>query len=147
MIPIMKKRADIKNQKYQKAIRLKYESFSYPEIAKLLKVSEITVKRWFRPDGLLKDEYDAYERETNTLTDSVVDTILKTKVEVAAKMLVALMGSKKDTMKFRAAKTILDYCFGKTGVSKESEYEDEDQGKYLELEKILEKIRRKSTDK
>ena len=50
----MKKRADIKNQKYQKAIRLKYESFSYPEIAQLLKVSEITVKRWFRPEGLLK---------------------------------------------------------------------------------------------
>lgn len=143
----MKKRADIKNQKYQKAIHLKYEGFSYPEIAKLLKVSEITVKRWFRPDGLLKDEYDVYERETNALTDSVVDTILKTKVEVAAKMLVALMGSKKDAMKFRAAKTILDYCFGKTGVSKEQEYDDEDQGKYLELEKILEKIRRKSTDK
>ena len=143
----MQKRADIKNQKYQKAIRLKYESFSYPEIAKLLKVSEVTVKRWFRPDGLLKDEYDTYERETNVLTDSVVDTILKTKVEVAAKMLVALMGSKKDTMKFRAAKTILDYCFGKTGVSKESEYDDEDQEKYLELEKILEKIRRKGTNK
>jgi len=71
MIPIMKKRADIKNQKYQKAIRLKYESFSYPEIAELLKVSEITVKRWFRPDGLLRDEYDAYEKEMNAMTDSV----------------------------------------------------------------------------
>src|SRR3989338_3372992 len=144
MIPIMKKRIDIKNQKYQKAIHLKYEGFSYPEIAKLLKVSEITVKRWFRPDGLLKDEYDAYEKETNAMTDSVVDTILKTKVEVAAKMLVALMRSKKNAMKFRAAKTILDYCFGKTGVGKDQEYDDDVQGKYLELEKILEKIRRKS---
>ena len=143
----MKKRADIKNQKYQNAIHLKYEGFSYPEIAKLLKVSEITVKRWFRPDGLLKDEYDAYEKETNAMTDSVVDTILKTKVEVAAKMLVALMGSKKDAMKFRAAKTILDYCFGKTGVNKEQEYEDDGTGQYLELEKILEKIRRKSDNK
>lgn len=147
MIPIMKKRIDIKNQKYQKAVHLKYEGFSYPEIAKLLKVSEITVKRWFRPDGLLKDEYDAYEKETNAMTDSVVDTILKTKVEVAAKMLVALMGSKKDALKFRAAKTILDYCFGKTGVGNEPEYEDDGSGRYLELEKILEKIRRKSTDK
>ena len=143
----MKKRIDIKNQKYQKAIHLKYEGFSYPEIAKLLKVSEITVKRWFRPGGLLKDEYDAYEKETNAMADSAVDAILSTKVELAAKMLVALMGSKKDTMKFRAAKTILDYCFGKAGVSRESEYEDDDQGQYLELEKILEKIRRKSTDK
>ena len=142
MIPIMKKRADIKNQKYQKAIRLKYESFSYPEIAQLLKVSEITVKRWFRPGGLLKDEYDVYEKEMNTMTDSVVDAILKTKVEVAAKMLIALMGSKKDAIKFRAAKTILDYCFGKTGVNQE--YEVEKSGEYLELEKILEKIRRKS---
>ena len=138
----MKKRADIKNQKYQKAIRLKYESFSYPEIAQLLKVSEITVKRWFRPEGLLKDEYDVYEKEMNTMTDSVVDAILKTKVEVAAKMLIALMGSKKDAIKFRAAKTILDYCFGKTGVNQE--YEVEKSGEYLELEKILEKIRRKS---
>ena len=138
----MKKRADIKNQKYQKAIRLKYESFSYPEIAQLLKVSEITVKRWFRPEGLLKDEYDVYEKEMNTVTDSVVDAILKTKVEVAAKMLIALMGSKKDAIKFRAAKTILDYCFGKTGVRQE--YEVEKSGEYLELEKILEKIRRKS---
>ena len=139
----MKKRADIKNQKYQKAIRLKYESFSYPEIAQLLKVSEITVKRWFRPGGLLKDEYDVYEKEMNTMTDSVVDAILKTKVEVAAKMLIAVMGSKKDAIKFRAAKTILDYCFGKTGISQE--YEVEKSGEYLELEKILEKIRRKST--
>ena len=138
----MKKRADIKNQKYQKAIRLKYESFSYPEIAQLLKVSEITVKRWFRPEGLLKDEYDVYEKEMNTMTDSVVDAILKTKVEMAAKMLIALMGSKKDAIKFRAAKTILDYCFGKTGVNQE--YEVEKSGEYLELEKILEKIRRKS---
>lgn len=143
----MKKRIDIKNQKYQKAIHLKYEGFSYPEIAKLLKVSEITVKRWFRPDGLLKDEYDAYEKETNAMTDSVVDTILKTKVEVAAKMLVALMGSKKDAMKFRAAKTILDYCFGKAGVNNEPEYEEDGTGQYLELEKILEKIRRKSDNK
>ena len=138
----MKKRADIKNQKYQKAIRLKYESFSYPEIAQLLKVSEIIVKRWFRPGGLLKDEYDVYEKEMNTMTDSVVDAILKTKVEVAAKMLIALMGSKKDAIKFRAAKTILDYCFGKTGVNQD--YEVEKSGEYLELEKILEKIRRKS---
>lgn len=143
----MKKRADIKNQKYQKAIHLKYEGFSYPEIAQLLKVSQITVKRWFRPGGLLKDEYDVYEKETNAMTDSVVDTILKTKVEVAAKMLVALMGSKKDAMKFRAAKTILDYCFGKAGMGNEPEYEDDGSGRYLELEKILEKIRRKSTDK
>ena len=53
-----------------------------------------------------------------------------------------LMGSKKDAIKFRAAKTILDYCFGKTGVNQE--YEVEKSGEYLELEKILEKIRRKS---
>lgn len=139
----MKKRIDIKNQKYQKAIHLKYEGFSHPEIAKLLKVSEIPVKRWFRPNGLLKDEYDAYEKETNAMTDSVVDTILKTKVEVAAKMLVALMGSKKDAMKFRAAKTILDYCFGKARVNRESD-EDGESEDYARLEEVLEKIKRKS---
>ena len=142
----MKKRADIKNQKYQKAIRLKYESFSYQEIAKLLKVSEITVKRWFRTGGLLKDDYDTYEEETNALADSVVDTVLKAKVHVAAKMLVALMGSKKDAMKFRAAKTILDYCFGKASASRESEYENEKSGDYLVLERILERIKRRKIE-
>jgi len=75
----------------------------------------------------------------------VVDSIFKKKVEIAATMIVALKKNKKDTMKFRAAKTILDYCFGKTGVNKEQEDEDDSTGQYLELEKILEKIRRKST--
>ena len=143
----MKKRIDIKNQKYQKAIRLKYESFSYPEIAELLKVSEITVKRWFRPDGLLRRDNHATKKKTQGMTTPGDDTNPKTKGEAAATRLVALMGSKKDAMKFRAAKTILDYCFGKTGVNKEQEYEDDGTGQYLELEKILEKIRRKNTDK
>lgn len=141
----MTKTIDIKNQKYQKAIHLKYEGFSYPEIAQLLLVSPVTVKRWFRPSGLLKDEYDAYEKETNAMCDSVVDEIFKKKVEVAATMIIALMGSKKDNMKFRAAKTILDYCFGKTGLSQEDE--DEEKNNYLELDKILKKIRRTGEDK
>lgn len=140
----MKKRIDIKNGKYQKAIHLKYEGFSYPDIAQLLKVSTITVKRWFRPAGLLRAEYDAYEQETNAMADSVIDAILKVKVEVAARMIVALMGSEKDAIKFRAAKFILDYCFGKPGTNTEPEYEDDGSGRYLELDKILEKIRRKS---
>ena len=139
----MKKRADIKNQKYQKAIRLKYESFSYPEIAELLKVSEITVKRWFRPDGLLKDEYDTYEKEMNTMTDSVVDTILKTKVEVAAKMLVALMGSKKDGMKFRAAKTILDFVRGPAGGRDDDCNDEEYKRSSRQIAEILEKYKNK----
>ena len=77
--------------------------------------------------------------------DSVVEAVLKAKVDVAAKMIVALMGSKKDNMKFRAAKFILDYCFGKTSSSKE--YEDEKSGDYLELERILTKIRKRTPDK
>jgi len=54
----MAKNVDIKNEKYQNAIRLKYGDFTYSEIAQLLKVSHVTVKRWFRSDGLLKDEYE-----------------------------------------------------------------------------------------
>ena len=142
----MAKNVDIKNEKYQNAIRLKYSDFTYSEIAQLLKVSHVTVKRWFRSNGLLKDEYERYEKERNKVRDKDTDTVLMRHAEVASKMLVSLMGAKSDAMKFRAAKTILDYCFGKAGVNNEPEYEGDGTGQYLELEKILEKIRRKSKD-
>ena len=42
----MAKNVDIKNEKYQNAIRLKYSDFTYLEIARMLKVSHVSVKRW-----------------------------------------------------------------------------------------------------
>ena len=72
----MAKNVDIKNEKYQNAIRLKYSDFTYSEIAQLLKVSHVSVKRWFRLDGLLKEEYERYEKERNKVRDKETDTVL-----------------------------------------------------------------------
>ncbi|MFA6974449.1 MAG: hypothetical protein WC237_00630 [Candidatus Paceibacterota bacterium] len=108
----MAKSVDIKNEKYQNAIRLKYGDFTYLEIAWMLKVSHVSVKRWFRSDGLLKDEYDRYEKERNNVRDKETDTVLARHSVIAANILVSLMGAKSDVMKFRAVKAILDYVLG-----------------------------------
>ncbi len=108
----MAKNVDIKNEKYQNAIRLKYSDFTYLEIARMLKVSHVSVKRWFRSDGLLKEEYDQYEKERNRVRDKETDTVLARHSVIAANILVSLMGAKSDVMKFRAVKAILDYVLG-----------------------------------
>lgn len=108
----MAKNVDIKNEKYQNAIRLKYSDFTYLEIAQMLKVSHVSVKRWFRSDGLLKEEYDRYEKERNHVRDKETDTVLARHSVTAANILVSLMASKSDAMKFRAVKAILDYVMG-----------------------------------
>ena len=141
----MAKNVDIKNEKYQNAIRLKYSDFTYSEIAQLLKVSHVTVKRWFRSDGLLKDEYERYEKERNKVRDKETDTVLMRHAEVASKMLVSLMGAKSDAMKFRAAKTILDFVRGPAG-SRDSDYSDEEYRRSSrQISEILEKYKNKKT--
>ena len=141
----MARNTDIKNEKYQSAIRLKYSDFSYLEIAQVLKVSHVTVKRWFRSDGLLKDEYDRYEKERNSIRDKEMDTALKRHALTAANILVSLMGAKSDAMKFRAVKAILDYVRGPAG-SRNDDYYDNDE-EYRRSDKriteILEKYRTK----
>lgn len=137
----MAKTVDIKNEKYQNAIRLKYGDFTYLEIARMLKVSHVSVKRWFRTDGLLKDEYDRYEKERNQARDKELDTILARHAETAAKMLVSLMGARSDAMKFRAAKTILDYVRGPVGTNDENDEEYRRSGE--QIMKILEKYKNK----
>lgn len=122
----MAKKTDIKNEKYQNAIRLKYSDFTYSEIARVLKVSQVTIKRWFRSDGLLKDEYDRYEKERNSVRDKEMDTALKRHALTAANILVSLMGAKSDAMKFRAVKAILDYVRGPAG-SRNDDYYDNDE--------------------
>ncbi|MFA6428185.1 MAG: hypothetical protein WCW02_01410 [Candidatus Buchananbacteria bacterium] len=141
----MAKNVDIKNEKYQNAIRLKYSDFTYLEIARMLKVSHVSVKRWFRADGLLKDEYDRYEKERNKIRDDEIDTALKKHAETASKMLVSLMGAKSDAMKFRAAKTILDFVRGPAG-SRDSDYSDEEYKRSSrQISEILEKYKNKKT--
>jgi transposase len=139
----MAKNVDIKNEKYQNAIRLKYSDFTYSEIAQLLKVSHVTVKRWFRSDGLLKDEYKRYEKERNKVRDKETDTVLMKHAETASKMLVSLMGAKSDAMKFRAAKTILDFVRGPAGGRDDDCNDEEYKRSSRQIAEILEKYKRK----
>ena len=141
----MAKNVDIKNEKYQNAIRLKYGDFTYSEIAQLLKVSHVTVKRWFRSDGLLKDEYERYEKERNKVRNKETDTILMKHAEVASKMLVSLMGAKSDAMKFRAAKTILDFVRGPAGSRDDDCNDEEYKRSSRQIAEILEKYKNKKT--
>ena len=139
----MAKNVDIKNEKYQNAIRLKYSDFTYLEIARMLKVSHVSVKRWFRADGLLKDEYDRYEKERNKIRDDEIDTALKKHAVTASKMLVSLMGAKSDAMKFRAAKTILDFVRGPAGGRDDDLNDEEYKRSSRQIEEILEKYKNK----
>ena len=141
----MAKNVDIKNEKYQTAIRLKYSDFTYSEIAQMLNVSHVSVKRWFRADGLLKDEYDRYEKERNKIRDNEIDDAFKRHAETASKMLVSLMGAKSDAMKFRAAKTILDFIYGPAGSKQNNYNDDEYRQSGRQISEILEKYKNKKT--
>ena len=141
----MAKTVDIKNEKYQNAIRLKYGDFTYLEIAQLLKVSHVSVKRWFRADGLLKDEYDRYEKERNNVRDRETDTVLARHADTAARMLVSLMGARSDAMKFRAAKTILDFVLGPATTRGSDDYVREDTDRITEILESVKKRRQKQS--
>jgi len=140
----MAKTVDIKNEKYQNAIRLKYGDFTYLEIAQLLKVSHVSVKRWFRSDGLLKDEYDRYEKERNSVRDRETDTVLARHADTAAKILVSLMGARSDAMKFRAAKTILDFVLGPVNTRDYDPYTGNDYHRDTDrITEILESVKKR----
>lgn len=139
----MSKRTDTKNAKYQEAIRLKYNGESYPVIAKKLKVSVYTVEGWFAFGGLLKDDYDTFRDEQNEIRKQQAEWILQKNVETAATMLVALMGSADDGVKFRASKEILDR---ELGSPKETIEHKGLFGSGLNYEQILRKARDKPPD-
>jgi transposase len=139
----MSKRTDTKNAKYQEAIRLKYNGESYPVIAKKLKVSVYTVEGWFAFGGLLKDDYDKFRDEQNEIRKQQAEWILQKNVETAATMLVALMGSADDGVKFRASKEILDR---ELGSPKETIEHKGLFGSGLNYEQILRKARDKPPD-
>lgn len=139
----MTKKTDIKARKYQEAIRLKYEGEPYPVIAKRLKVSVYTVEGWFAFGGLLKEEYEKFRDEQNEFRTQQAQWILQKNVEVAAAMLVALMGSTDDGVKFRASKEILDR---ELGSPKETIEHKGLFGSGLNYEQILRKARDKPPD-
>ena len=58
-------------------------------------------------------------------------------------MLVSLMGAKSDAMKFRAAKTILDFIYGPAGSKKDNYSDEEYRQSGRQISEILEKYRDK----
>ena len=139
----MSKKADIKNAKYQEAIRLKYNGESYPVISRKLKIPVSTVEKWFAFGGLLKDEYESYRDGQNEVKKSQAEWILHKSVETASSMLVALMGSTDDNVKFRACKEILDR---ELGSPKETIEHKGLYGTGLSYEQILKKARERPPD-
>lgn len=108
----MSKKIDLQSFRYREAIRLKYANESYASIAKKLKVSVYTVEGWFGFGGLLKEEYDQFSKEKTDELGLLCDENLAKNVLIASNMLVALMGSTEDGVKFRAVKEILDRVRG-----------------------------------
>lgn len=108
----MAKNVDIQSEKYQEAIRLKYAGESYLSISKKIKTPLGTVQKWFMLGGLLKEEYENYRDEQNEFKKTEAQEILRKNLSVAASMMIALMGSPDDNVKFRAAKEVLDRELG-----------------------------------
>lgn len=131
---------DVKSAKCQEAIRLKYAGESYEVISKQLKTPIDTIKGWFRSEGPLREEYDTYTDEQNELRLNESNQILKRNIHTAANMLVALMGSPDDNVKFRATKEMLDRVQGspKQTIEHEGLF-----GTDLSYEQILRKAREK----
>lgn len=133
-------KTDVKSAKCQEAIRLKYAGESYEVISKKIKTPIDTIKGWFRSEGPLREEYDGYQDEQNELRLNESNQILKRNIHTAANMLVALMGSPDDNVKFRATKEMLDRVQGspKQTIEHEGLF-----GTDLSYEQILRKAREK----
>lgn len=140
----MAKTTDPKNKKCQEAIQLKYEGETYPLISKKLKVPLNTIKDWFREDGLLREEYEAYRDEENQKRRELADETLKKNINTAADILVGLMGSDKDEIKFKAAMAIHEREFGKAVQPLEGNLIYEQIIRKIEQEKEEEERSRKS---
>jgi hypothetical protein len=131
---------DPKSKRAYDAIRLKYEGESYDSISKSIKTPVETIRNWFRPNGQLKAEYEKYCDEQNEFKKREAQDIIKKNIATAASMLVALMASADDNVKFRAAKELLDR---ELGSPKETVEHRGLFGTDLSYEQILRKAREK----
>lgn len=107
------KKYDPKAKKCQDAIRLKYEGDEYAVIARKIKVPLDTIKGWFEYGGLLYEKYAEYRDQKNEELQKEAISVLRGAVGTASKMLVALMGSNRDDIKFKAANAIIERIYGK----------------------------------
>ncbi len=107
------KKYDPQAKKCQDAIRLKYEGEEYAVIAKEIKVPLDTIKGWFEYGGLLYDQYAEYRDQKNEELKEEALAMLRGAVGTATKMLIALMGSKRDDIKLKAASAIIERIHGK----------------------------------
>ena len=139
----MSKIFDKNSLKCKEAIRLKYGGETYSVIAKKLNISIGTLNSWFCFGGLLKEEYEKYRDEQNEFLGDLSDEILARNVHTASNMLIALMGSPENSVKFRAVKEILDRVRGKP---KETIEHQGLFGSGLNYEQILRKSRDKPPD-
>ena len=105
-------KVNVKSKKCREAIQLKYSGESYGVISKQTNMALDTIKSWFRNGGPLQEEYEAYEEEQNDWRDNESHLAIKRNIHTASKMLVALMGSPDDNVKFRAVKEMLDRGHG-----------------------------------
>lgn len=134
------KKYDPKAKKCQDAICLKYEGEGYAVIAKKIKVPLDTIKGWFEYGGFLHEQYANYRDQKNEELKEEALVVLRGAVGTASKMLVALMGSTRDDIKFKAANAILERIYGKpTEIIVESEKETSDN--YDELLAQIERRR------
>ena len=107
------KKYDPQAKKCQDAIRLKYEGEEYAVIAKNIRVPLDTIKGWFEYGGLLYDQYAEYRDQKNEELKEEALAMLRGAVGTATKMLIALMGSNRDDIKFKAANAIIERIHGK----------------------------------
>jgi esterase/lipase len=133
-------RIDPKSKRANDAIRLKYEGESYDVISKAVKTPVETVRSWFKPSGVLREQYEEYSSEQNTFKKKEAQETISKNITTAASMLVALMGSADDNVKFRAAKELLDR---ELGSPKETVEHRGLFGTDLSYEQILRKAREK----
>jgi len=100
-------------KKHKTAIELKYEGKKYADIANVVAVHEKTVAKWFMTGGLLHDENQEYERETNEELRKAALQIAKKNVRNAMATIVNLMTDTDSKIKLSAAKEIIEREFGK----------------------------------
>lgn len=133
-------RIDPKSKRANDAIRLKYEGESNDAISKAIKTPVETIRSWFKQSGVLREQYEEYSSEQNTFKKKEAQETISKNITTAASMLVALMGSADDNVKFRAAKELLDR---ELGSPKETVEHRGLFGTDLSYEQILRKAREK----